>query len=146
MNKVILSLLVAVCVLGMALIMLNERLRKPEPATPAGIIAPVTPPDAAPPVGAGSPVAAPITAGGPAGTAQPQPYLTNDEAAEYLRLSPRTLEKQRVIGGGPKFRKFGRRVMYAVSDLDAWADARSYAATSDPEYAERHAGDYRDGR
>ena len=37
--------------------------------------------------------------------------LTNDEAAEYLRLSPRTLEKQRVIGGGPKFRKFGRRVM-----------------------------------
>jgi hypothetical protein len=78
--------------------------------------------------------------------AQPQRYLTNDEAADYLRLSPRTLEKQRVIGGGPKFRKFGRRVMYAVSDLDAWADARSYEATSDPEYAERHAGDYRDGR
>ena len=39
-----------------------------------------------------------------------------------------------------------RRVMYAVSDLDAWADARSFEATSDPEYAERHAGDYRDGR
>ena len=35
--------------------------------------------------------------------AQPQRYLTNDEAAEYLRLSPRTLEKQRVIGGGPRF-------------------------------------------
>ena len=51
--------------------------------------------------------------------AQPQRYLTNDEAAEYLRLSPRTLEKQRVIGGGPRFRKFGRRVMYAVADLDA---------------------------
>jgi hypothetical protein len=33
--------------------------------------------------------------------AQPQRYLTNDEAADYLRLSPRTLEKQRVIGGGP---------------------------------------------
>ncbi len=56
------------------------------------------------------------------------------------------LEKQRVIGGGPKFRKFGRRVMYAVSDLDARADARSYEAPSDPEYAERHAGDYRDRR
>src|SRR5690606_41276416 len=36
-------------------------------------------------------------------------YLTNDEAAGFLRLSPRTLEKQRVIGGGPRFRKFGRR-------------------------------------
>jgi hypothetical protein len=33
--------------------------------------------------------------------AQPQRYLTNDEAADYLRLSPRTLE-QRVIGGGPR--------------------------------------------
>ena len=65
MNKVILSLLVAVCVLGMALIMLNERLRKPEPATPAGFIAPVTPPDAAPPAAAGSPTA----------EVQPQPYL-----------------------------------------------------------------------
>ncbi|HCL2614070.1 TPA: helix-turn-helix domain-containing protein, partial [Pseudomonas aeruginosa C40A] len=59
------------------------------------------------------PAAAPATT-----TTQPQRYLTNDEAAEYLRLSPRTLEKQRVIGGGPRFRKFGRRVMYAVADLD----------------------------
>jgi hypothetical protein len=58
--------------------------------------------------------------------AQPQRYLTNDEAADYLRLSPRTLEKQRVIGGGPRFRKFGRRVMYAVADLDTWAADRSF--------------------
>ena len=75
MNKVILSLLVAVCVLGMALIMLNERLRKPEPASTAGIVAPVTPPDAAPPVGAGSPVAAPTPAGSSTADAQSQPYL-----------------------------------------------------------------------
>ncbi|WP_442636381.1 helix-turn-helix domain-containing protein [Pseudomonas aeruginosa] len=74
---------------------------------------------------------------------QPQRYLTNDEAAEYLRLSPRTLEKQRVIGGGPKFRKFGRRVMYAVADLDTWADQHSFEATSDPEYAEHHSADSR---
>ena len=63
-------------------------------------------------------------------------YLTNDEAGAFLRLSPRTLEKQRVIGGGPRFRKFGRRVMYALSDLEAWADARSFEATCDPEYVE----------
>ena len=73
----------------------------------------------------------------------PQRYLTNDEAAGYLRLSPRTLEKQRVIGGGPRFRKFGRRVMYAVTDLDTWADQRSFEATSDPEYAEHHSADSR---
>lgn len=66
-------------------------------------------------------------------------YLSNDEAAAFLRLSPRTLEKLRVIGGGPRFRKFGRRVMYAVADLEAWADARSFENTFDPEYAARRA-------
>ena len=87
------------------------------------------------------PAAAPATY--TTSAAQPQRYLTNDEAAEYLRLSPRTLEKQRVIGGGPKFRKFGRRVMYAVADLDAWAADRSFDSTSDPEYAEHHSADSR---
>lgn len=79
----------------------------------------------------------------PAAAVPPPRYLTNDEAATYLRLSPRTLEKQRVLGGGPRFRKFGRRVMYAVADLDTWADTRSFEATSDPEYAERHSADSR---
>lgn len=81
----------------------------------------------------------------PQSTTPPQPprYLTNDEAAGYLRLSPRTLEKQRVIGGGPRFRKFGRRVMYAISDLDDWASEHSFETTSDPEYAERHSADSR---
>ncbi len=46
-------------------------------------------------------------------------YLTNQEADALLRLSPRTLEKQRVIGGGPSFRKFGRRVPYALEDLES---------------------------
>jgi hypothetical protein len=83
------------------------------------------------------PRAAPATA---PQSAQPTRYLTNDEAAAFLRLSPRTLEKQRVIGGGPRFRKFGRRVMYAAADLEAWADARSFEATCDPEYAAHRAG------
>lgn len=65
--------------------------------------------------------------------AQPR-YLSNDEAAEFLKLSPRTLEKQRVIGGGPKFRKFGRRVVYALTDLESWANARACDTTSDPNY------------
>lgn len=72
--------------------------------------------------------------------AEPAHYLTNDEAAAFLRLSPRTLEKQRVIGGGPRFRKFGRRVMYAVADLEAWADARAFDMTSDPEYTALQSG------
>ena len=62
-------------------------------------------------------------------------YLTTTEAATLLRLSPRTLEKARVIGGGPRFRKFGRRVLYAASDLEVWANARSFEMTSDPDYS-----------
>lgn len=61
-------------------------------------------------------------------------FLNNDEAAQFLNLSPRTLEKQRVIGGGPRFRKFGRRVLYAVSDLEMWANSRTFESTSDPDY------------
>jgi hypothetical protein len=40
----------------------------------------------------------------------------------------------RVIGGGPRFRKFGRRVVYAVADLELWANARSCDSTSDASY------------
>jgi hypothetical protein len=58
-------------------------------------------------------------------------YLTNREAAIFLRLSPRTLEKRRVHGGGPRFRKFGRRVLYAIDDLEAWANVRSFVMTAD---------------
>jgi len=77
----------------------------------------------------------------PAGVAAPSAprYLTNGEAAAFLRLSPRTLEKLRVLGGGPRFRKFGRRVLYAMADLEAWADEHAYGMTSDPDYLEHHA-------
>lgn len=83
-----------------------------------------------PPVVAQPPAAAPSSAGNPE-------FLTNDEAAAFLRLSPRTLEKQRVLGGGPRFRKFGARVLYAVGDLRSWADDRAYEMTSDPGYVQR---------
>ncbi|MDP9017799.1 MAG: helix-turn-helix domain-containing protein [Candidatus Eremiobacteraeota bacterium] len=53
-------------------------------------------------------------------------YLDNQQAADYLRLSPRTLDRQRVTGQGPRFRKFGRRVIYALEDLEAWANGRIF--------------------
>ncbi len=60
------------------------------------------------------------------------PFLSNAEAARYLCLSPRTLEKLRVVGGGPQFRKFGRRVLYARDELEVWASKRRCDSTSDP--------------
>ncbi len=46
--------------------------------------------------------------------------LTTVEAAKWLGLSPRTLEKWRVTGQGPRYRKFGRSVRYAISDLETF--------------------------
>ncbi len=60
-------------------------------------------------------------------------FLTTLEAAAYLSISARTLEKCRSIGGGPRFRKFGRVVRYTTGDLDEWAKARSFEMTSDYE-------------
>ena len=76
-------------------------------------------------------------AAAPAAAAHPE-FLTTDEAAAFLRLSPRTLEKQRVLGGGPRFRKFGARVVYAAADLRAWADSNTFGMTSDPGYVVRN--------
>lgn len=58
-------------------------------------------------------------------------YTTQNEAALFLRLSERTLERWRVEGQGPRFRRFGRRIVYAKSDLEIWADGRCYQSTSE---------------
>lgn len=59
-------------------------------------------------------------------------YFNNADATAYIGLSPRTLEKYRVTGGGPMFRKLGRRVLYVAEDLDEWANARKREITRDP--------------
>lgn len=59
-------------------------------------------------------------------------FLRTHEAAAFLGLSGRTLEKHRCTGTGPVFRKLGGRVVYAIDDLEAWAGARARNSTSDP--------------
>jgi hypothetical protein len=52
------------------------------------------------------------------------------EAAEYvvqtwgMPLSPKTLAKLAVTGGGPPFRKIGKFPLYENSDLDTWVTSR----------------------
>jgi hypothetical protein len=55
-------------------------------------------------------------------------YLKTPAAADYLQRnygigSGRTLNKLRVIGGGPSFHKFRRQVVYFPAELDAWVEA-----------------------
>jgi len=58
-------------------------------------------------------------------------YLSTREAANWLGLSPRTLDRYRVSGDGPAFHRFGSRVRYLAADLDDWAAARRRLSTSD---------------
>jgi hypothetical protein len=55
--------------------------------------------------------------------------LSTQEAARLLRLSPRTLEKFRVTGVGPRFHKFGRLVFYSSETLRAWTSSNLHKST-----------------
>lgn len=59
-----------------------------------------------------------------------QLYSQND-VAERLGCSVRTLERYRVSGEGPRFVKIGRLVRYRASDLDAWLAGRIRGSTSE---------------
>jgi len=62
----------------------------------------------------------------------PPRYLRTPEAARFVGLSIRTLEKHRIYGTGPRYSKLGGRVVYAVDDLQSWVQSAAKASTSDP--------------
>lgn len=62
----------------------------------------------------------------------PPNYLRTKEAATFLSLSPRTLEKHRTYGTGPTYKKLGGRVVYSVEDLQSWAERGAVTSTTDP--------------
>ena len=57
--------------------------------------------------------------------------LTENEAAELLGLSPRTLQSWRVRGGGPRFCKIGRAVRYRRHFLIEFLEARTVTTTTE---------------
>ncbi len=57
--------------------------------------------------------------------------LDTPQAAEYLGLGKSTLDKLRVVGGGPAFIKIGKRVVYDPADLDAWFNQHKRISTSE---------------
>ena len=61
----------------------------------------------------------------------PPRYLRTPEAARFLGLSGRTLEKHRTYGTGPRYSKIGGRVVYAIEDLQAWVTRGEKNSTSD---------------
>ena len=74
------------------------------------------------------------------------PFLNTDQAAHYVSLSRRTLEKMRTAGGGPRFRKHGRYVRYHIDDLDEWSAEHLKTSTSEADHARRPHPDNRSAR
>ena len=62
-------------------------------------------------------------------------YMNSQQAADLLHLSVRTLERMRVDGTGPRYRKAGpgkrSRVLYQYEDLIQWLEQQSYQSTSE---------------
>jgi hypothetical protein len=51
------------------------------------------------------------------------PFLNTDQAAYFLAVSRRHLERLRTMGGGPKCRRHSRIIHYHIDDLVAWSEA-----------------------
>jgi Helix-turn-helix domain len=49
------------------------------------------------------------------------PFLNTEQAAHYLGLSPRKLQKMRMAHQGPEYRRHCRYVRYHIDDLDRWS-------------------------
>ncbi|MEO0419459.1 MAG: helix-turn-helix domain-containing protein [Pseudomonadota bacterium] len=51
------------------------------------------------------------------------PFLNTQQAAHYLGLSARLLEKMRSKGEGPRYRRHARFIRYHIDDLIAWSES-----------------------
>lgn len=57
-------------------------------------------------------------------------YISREEAAQYLteqrglKVSKNTLQKWVTTGGGPAYRRFGKRAVYLIDDLNDWAERK----------------------
>jgi hypothetical protein len=63
---------------------------------------------------------------------QGSPFLTTAQAAFYVNLSRRTLEKMRFRSRGPRYRKHVRYVRYHIDDLDRWSVGNTGRSASTP--------------
>jgi predicted DNA-binding transcriptional regulator AlpA len=62
----------------------------------------------------------------------PEIYLTEQEFAERYHLGRRTVQRWRQTGDGPAWCRLGhRRIVYRLSDAEAWAAARTYQHRAD---------------
>lgn len=56
--------------------------------------------------------------------------LNTNETAHFLRVSPSTLRKWRVMGKGPRYIKVGSSVIYSIDDIIEFLKSRTVYNTS----------------
>lgn len=67
-----------------------------------------------------------------------QHLMRENEAAAFLNYSPRSLQRFRVTGEGPPYRRLGkRRIVYCRADLEAWLAGRGVFTSTSQEDAAR---------
>lgn len=59
-----------------------------------------------------------------------QKMFREQQVAEMLNISVRTLRVWRWAGRGPRFRKFGAAVRYAMNDIQEYVDRAERESTS----------------
>jgi predicted DNA-binding transcriptional regulator AlpA len=57
--------------------------------------------------------------------------VNENQAAEFLGVSVRTLQAWRVRGGGPRYCKIGRAVRYQRRELVSYQQAHTVSSTSE---------------
>ena len=67
-----------------------------------------------------------------------EPFVNEREAARFLNISVRTLQRWRTeppAFGAPRFYRLGKRVAYRLSDLSAWAERHAFTSTAEADAA-----------
>lgn len=58
------------------------------------------------------------------------PFLTPEQTAGHLKVKKSTLEKWRIEGRGPAYRKHGSVIVYHIDDINEWSKSRKRTKTS----------------
>ena len=64
-------------------------------------------------------------------TVDPDAAFNENQAAEFLGVSTRTLQAWRVRGGGPRYCKIGRAVRYRRRELVSFQDTNTVSSTAE---------------
>lgn len=64
-------------------------------------------------------------------TVLPIKKMSAVEAAAYIGVSKGWLDKLRHVGGGPDYIKIGRRIVYDITDIEAWLANKRLRHTSE---------------